>query len=89
MKKLVYIAFLFPLFSLSQALSSSTQIDITKYWYQEPTGYTYPMNTFVPSGDVDLSAYAGQTVYIAFRYLGADGGITTTYQIDNVSLTAN
>ena len=43
-------------------------------------------NTFVPSGDINLSAYAGQIVYIAYQYLGASNGTTTTYQIDNVSV---
>ncbi|MAB58481.1 MAG: hypothetical protein CL524_13190 [Aequorivita sp.] len=41
---------------------------------------------FTPSGDVDLSAYAGQVVYIAYQYEGASNGTTTTYQIDNVSV---
>lgn len=47
------------------------------------TGYG---SSFTPSGNVDLSAYAGQVVYIAYRYLGASNGITTTYQIDNISV---
>jgi hypothetical protein len=41
---------------------------------------------FTPSGDVDLSAYAGQVVYIAYQYKGASNGVTTTYQIDNISV---
>ncbi len=41
---------------------------------------------FTPSGDVDLSAYAGQVVYIAYQYEGASNGTTTTYQVDNVSV---
>ncbi|PHR10552.1 MAG: hypothetical protein COA40_13920 [Aequorivita sp.] len=41
---------------------------------------------FTPSGDVDLSAYAGQVVYIAYQYEGASNGTTTTYQIDNISV---
>ena len=41
---------------------------------------------FVPSGDIDLSAYAGQVAYIAFQYKGASNGVTTTYQIDNISV---
>ncbi|MCB0454327.1 MAG: choice-of-anchor J domain-containing protein [Aequorivita sp.] len=43
-------------------------------------------SSFTPSGDVDLSAYAGQVVYIAYQYVGASNGTTTTYQIDNVSV---
>jgi hypothetical protein len=42
-------------------------------------------HAWIDSGDVDLSAYAGQTVYIAFRYVGGDTPTaTTTYRIDNV-----
>jgi hypothetical protein len=41
---------------------------------------------FTPSGDVDLSGYAGQVVYVAYQYLGASNGTTTTYQIDNISV---
>lgn len=40
--------------------------------------------TFIPSGDVDLSAYTGQNVYIGFKYLGGDPSGTMTYQVDNV-----
>lgn len=43
-------------------------------------------DSFISSGDVDLSAYAGQVVYIAYQYVGASNGVTTTYQIDNVSV---
>ena len=82
--------------ALTAFISTDFDGDVTSANWTEITGVTYSTgNTdgygdeFVPSGDVDLSAYAGQIVYIAFRYLGADGGITTTYQIDNVSLTAN
>lgn len=41
---------------------------------------------FVSSGEIDLSAYAGQVVYIGYQYLGGSDGITTTYQIDNISV---
>jgi len=44
-------------------------------------------NNFTPSGNVDLSAYAGQVVHIGFRYTGSSNGITTTYQIDNIAVT--
>ncbi|HET8838550.1 MAG TPA: DUF5689 domain-containing protein [Flavobacteriaceae bacterium] len=44
---------------------------------------------FTPSGNVDLSSYDGQTVYFGFEYLGSDNGITTTYQIDNIEVSAN
>jgi poly(3-hydroxybutyrate) depolymerase len=35
---------------VSQNLTSSTSISITKSWSQQPNGYTYPMNIFVPTG---------------------------------------
>lgn len=41
---------------------------------------------FTPSGDIDLSAYSGQVVHIAYQYLGASNRINTTYQIDNISV---
>jgi len=41
---------------------------------------------FTPSGNIDLSSYAGQVVYLAFQYLGASNGVSTTYQIDNISV---
>lgn len=42
---------------------------------------------YVSSGNIDLSEYAGEVVYFGFRYQGGDGGVSTTYQIDNVSVT--
>ncbi|MBT0606973.1 DUF5689 domain-containing protein [Aequorivita echinoideorum] len=45
----------------------------------------YPEN-FTNSGNIDLSAYAGQVVYIRFKYVGSDSGVTTTYQVDNISV---
>lgn len=42
---------------------------------------------FIASGNVDLSSYIGQTVYVGFKYKGSDSGITTTFQLDNVSVT--
>ncbi|WP_338732504.1 DUF5689 domain-containing protein [Mangrovimonas cancribranchiae] len=70
--------------------------DPTTATWTELTGINYSTgnsggygDSFVNSGDIDLSAYAGQTVYIAFQYVGADGGVTTTYQIDNVEVSAN
>jgi hypothetical protein len=44
--------------------------------------------TFLSSGSIDLSCLSGD-VFIAFAYLGADGVITTTFQIDNVRVTGN
>jgi len=44
--------------------------------------------TYTQSGSINMSCLDGD-VYVAFRYLGADGGITTTFQIDNVKVTGN
>lgn len=45
--------------------------------------------SFTPSGNIDLSSYVGQIVNIGFEYLGGDGGVTTTYQIDNFEVVNN
>lgn len=50
-----------------------------------PSGYA-PLATV---GPINLSAYIGQTVYIAFKYEGGDPTKTTTYEIDDVKVTAN
>jgi len=42
-------------------------------------------NTWVPSGDVDLSSYNGN-VHIGFKYLGGDPGADTGYRVDNVQV---
>lgn len=39
---------------------------------------------FTDSGQVDLSAYAGENVFVAFVYVGSANGVTTTIQIDNI-----
>ena len=49
------------------------------------TGYA---PAFVPSGDIDLSAYSG-TVYFAFVYEGSDPSKTTTFEVDDVTVTKN
>lgn len=48
-------------------------------------GNGYAAN-FTNSGNVDLSAYAGQVVFVRFKYAGSSSGTTTTYQVDNVSV---
>ena len=71
----------------------------TANWVQLPatisSGHT--TNTFGPfisSGQLNLSAYAGQTIYIGWRYDGADptGTVndkTTTIEIDDIAITRN
>ena len=64
----------------------------TATWTQLPatiaaapaSGYS----TFISSGVVNLSAYIGQNIYIAFKYDGGDPSKTTTYEIDDVKVTA-
>lgn len=41
---------------------------------------------FISSGVIDLSQYAGQVIFVGFEYKGNDGGVTTTMQIDNISV---
>jgi hypothetical protein len=49
------------------------------------TGY----GTLASVGNINLSAYIGQTIYIAFKYDGGDPTKTTTYEFDDVKVTAN
>ncbi|MEP7165695.1 MAG: DUF5689 domain-containing protein [Ferruginibacter sp.] len=64
----------------------------TSTWTQLPatiaaapaSGYS----SFISSGTINLSAYIGQTVYIAFQYDGGDPTKTTTFEIDDVKVTA-
>lgn len=46
-------------------------------------------DTFISSGNVDLSQYLGQVIHVGFKYLGAVGGTTTTMQLDDVSVSAD
>ena len=41
---------------------------------------------FTSSGVISISCLSGN-VHIAFRYVGDDGGVTTTFQIDNIKVT--
>ncbi len=45
-------------------------------------------SSFTNSGSVDISCLDGD-IYVAFKYLGGDGGVTTTFQVDNVMVTGN
>lgn len=40
-------------------------------------------SSFVSSGEIDLSAYVGETIYVAFKYTGGSNSVTTTMQIDD------
>lgn len=43
-------------------------------------------DNFISSGNVDLSEYAGQVIFIGFKYEGSNNGVSTTIQLDNVSV---
>lgn len=45
-------ALFLPSFIFSQSLSNTSTINITKTWSQEPSGYTYPLDIYVPEGSV-------------------------------------
>lgn len=66
-------------------LDSAAWIDITDQ-ANIPTGHTNWEDSFTSSGEIDLSDYANQEVFIGFRYLGADFIKTTTYQINNIEI---
>lgn len=40
--------------------------------------------TFINTGDIDLSKYAGQEIYIGFRYKTADGQTCATWEFKNL-----
>jgi hypothetical protein len=44
------------------------------------------IDVFIKSGNIDLSAYKGKKVRIAFKYTGDKAANTTTYQLDNIKL---
>lgn len=48
----------------------------------------YHSQTWTTSGNIDLQAYAGQTVYIAFRYISSGTGSNSTskWRLDNVKV---
>ena len=68
-----------------------TWTDLTSQAALSPgTPTSYPTN-YTNSGIIDLNAYSG-TVYIAFKYIGADvtgNKKTSTWQLDNIKVTAN
>ena len=42
-------------------------------------------HAWIPSGDIDLSAFSGN-VHIGFKYEGAGNGKTSTFRLDNISI---
>lgn len=65
--------------------TSATWVDLTNQ-ATFSTGHSDWENNYTNSGEIDLSDYAEDTVYIGFRYLGGDFAITTTYQLDNIEI---
>lgn len=67
----------------SNTPSSSTWTQVFTQTALTPTsGY----GTLASVGNIDLSAYNGQTVYIAFKYTGGDPTKTTTYEFDDFKI---
>jgi poly(3-hydroxybutyrate) depolymerase len=53
MFRLLFFAFILsPFGGIGQVLTSTTPFNITKTWSQAPSGYTYPINVFVPKDTV-------------------------------------
>ncbi|MBI1226819.1 MAG: hypothetical protein GC192_16405 [Bacteroidetes bacterium] len=76
---------------LSVMISTDFQCDPTSATWQ-PLNATIAKqsdadNAFIPSGDVDLSAFVGQKIAIGFHYIGGSGaGQTGTFRVDNIKL---
>lgn len=51
-------------------------------------GPKFGYNSFKSSGSINISCLTGK-LHVAFKYEGADNGVTTTFQIDNVKITGN
>jgi len=67
-------------------LFTSTWTDITSST-TIATGPDDGYGAWVVSGDIDLSAYTGSTIYVMFKYTGDNSTNTTTMQIDDVVIT--
>ncbi len=61
----------------------------TSIYSNTATTPTSGFGTLASIGNLNLSAYIGQTIYIAFKYDGGDPTKTTTYEVDDVKVTAN
>jgi hypothetical protein len=61
-------------------------------WTELPATFVTPpasgFSSFISAGLINLNAYIGQTVYIGFKYEGGDPSRTTTWQVDDVRVTA-
>lgn len=50
------------------------------------TAPTTGFSSFVESGDINLTPYIGQNVYIGFKYTGGDPTSTTTWEMDDFKI---
>jgi poly(3-hydroxybutyrate) depolymerase len=57
MRTLLLFFLCIPLLALAQDLTSTTDIEITKFWLQEPNGFSYEMNIKVPTGEVPTGGF--------------------------------
>lgn len=73
-------------YSGSNTPSTSTWTSIYSNTATTPTS---GFGTLTSVGNLNLSPWIGQTVYIAFKYDGGDPTKTTTYEFDDVKVTAN
>lgn len=64
-----------------------TSANWTELSFTEPTDGVGGYGAWTGSGSVDLSAYTGQKVNIAFKYTGGDPSATTIWQVDDVMIT--
>src|SRR5690606_28304567 len=66
-------------------IEEATWTELTSATIASGTTNGYAEN-FTDSGNIDLSAYIGQNIHIGFQYVGGSTGVTTTFQIDDVSI---
>ncbi len=75
-------------YSESEPSSSSSDDDTPECHWTKVTGGQYPTGSswsFVQSGNIDLSAYAGQTVRLAFRYQSTSS-LAGTVEVKNLEV---
>lgn len=64
--------------------------DVATATWTELTIATYPSGsnwTFVDAGDIDLTAYCGKKVYIAYKYVST-ADVAPTWEVDNMKVVA-
>jgi hypothetical protein len=61
----------------------------TSIYSNTATTPTTGFGTLASIGNLNLTPWIGQNIYIAFKYDGGDPTKTTTYEVDDVKVTAN